>query len=166
MALTYSIVYEFEDDSGDVGTTEVNIPTSFALADYIEFGQGMATFLDNITSGIIRSAALAVDVDLSSVTNNTAAVGSDVEELGSFQYSTAQNRRVQVNVAGLIETTVLPNSDDLDVIGNANVAAFNNAMLNGIAVTAGTIIPCDVGSDDLTSLVYAREAFRSSGVRR
>lgn len=166
MALTYAVTYEMEDDSGDVATFDIPIPTTFALADYAEFGRGMATFVDALTSGIVRSASLGINVDLSSLTGNVVGAGSDVEEIASFQYLTLAGRKVNVNVPGADETDVLPNSDDLDVVGDVNIAAFNNAMLNGVAVTAGTIIPCDVAEEDLSSLNYAREAFRATGVRR
>ena len=166
MALTYGMTYTFQDDSGDTATTTVNIPTSFSLSDFTEFGRALADFIDNVVSGVVLNAELAIGVDISSLTGNTVGAGSDVEEISSYQFVTGANRRVNVNVPGTDEVDVLPNSDDLDTVGDVDQAAFTNAMLNGVAVTAGTIIPCDVDEDDLTSMVYARESFRASGKRR
>jgi hypothetical protein len=47
-----------------------------------------------------------------------------------------------------------------------NVAAFIAAMETGIAVTGGTISPCDIGESSIVDTVFAREAFKNSGARR
>jgi hypothetical protein len=70
-----------------------------------------------------------------------------------------------VNVPGIAESNVLAGSDDLDII-DLTVAAFITAMETGIAVTGGTISPCDVNEDTIIDTVYAREQFRASGKRR
>lgn len=166
MALTYGLTYTFKDDSGDTATATIHLPTGFSIAQFTEFGRGMAAFVDDIVSGLVLSAELTVGVDISSLINNTTDFLSDVEEVDSYQFATAANRPVQVNVPGTDENDVLAQSDDLDQVGSAFQAAFINAMLNGVAVTGGTIAPCDVDGEDLEELVYAREAFRASGKRR
>lgn len=159
------IIYTVKDDSGDEGTTTINIPTGFDLSQLTEFGAGMATLLDAILSGKVLTADFCVSVDISSLTSNTALSTSDVEEIGNFQFRTVGNFPVFVNVPTIDELTVLSSQDDLDQADPA-VAAFIAAMETGIAVTAGTISPCDVGEDDIALTVYARERFRASGKRK
>lgn len=165
MALTYGLTYTFQDDSGDTATATIHLPTTFSLAQFTEFGRAMAAFVDDIVSGVVISAELTVGVDISTLANNTTDFLSDVEEVSSYQFVTAANRPVLVNIPGTDENDVQLNSDDLDQVA-VGQAAFINAMVNGIAVTGGTIAPTDVDSEDITAIVYAREAFRASGKRR
>lgn len=165
MAITYGITYTFVDDSGEEATSTVSVPTGFSIAQYVEFARAMADLVDNIVSGLVSRAELTVEVDISSITSNVAGTGADVQEISSFQFATAVGRPVNVNVPGTIEENyVIPNSDEIDQ-SNANIAAFITAMETGIAVTAGTIAPCDNDSEDIVSTVYAREAARPVGSR-
>lgn len=165
MALTYGLIYTFVDDSGESATATISLPTAFSLAQFTEFGRAMAVFVDDLVSGLISRAELSVGVDLSTLTGNTAAAGSDVQEINSYQFTTAVGRKVNINIPGTDETDVNPNSDELNTV-DAQQAAFINAMVSGIAVTGGTIQPTDIDSEDITALVYAREAARATGKRR
>lgn len=165
MALTYGLTYTFQDDSGDSATATIHLPTAFTLADFTEFGRAMAAFVDDLVSGVVTSAELTIGVDISGLANNTTDFLGDVEEISSYQFVTAANRPVTINIPGTDENDVQASSDDLDQVA-VGQAAFVNAMLNGIAVTGGTISPSDVDSEDITDLVYARESFRASGKRR
>ena len=165
MALTNEITYTLADDSGDTATTSVNVGTAFSLAQFTEFVRGMAVFIDGIVSGLVARAELTVNVDLSALTGNTVGAGSDVEEINSYQFITAAGRPVNVNVPGTDETDVTANSDELNQL-DTQQAAFINAMVNGIAVTGGTLQPSDVDGESITAVVYARESARPSGKRR
>ena len=165
MAIAFEVVYTFQDDSGDTATASIHIPTAFSLSQYTEFARSMADLVDNIVHGIIISADLTISIDISALTGNAVTPFADVEEIGAFQFITADNRPVLVNVPGIAESNVLAGSDDLSVI-DATVAAFITAMETGIVVTGGTIPPCDVNEDDIIDTVYAREQFRASGKRR
>jgi hypothetical protein len=165
MAITNSVIYTLSDDDGDEATFEVNVPTTPTLAQYTEFARAYADLLDPIVSGLIRRSELTVPVDIGDLTANVVGALSDVQEINAFQFSTAAGRKVQVNIPGTIEAQTNPNSDDLDTI-DAAVAALINAFLSGIAVTGGTIVPSDIDGEDLTALVFAREAARASGKRR
>jgi len=162
MALVPQIVYTVADENGELGTTSVNIPTGFSLAQYGEFGSAMATLLDKILDGRVESADICFFVDISALTNNVAIATSDREAVGAFQFRTAQNTKVYVNVPTLYELKVGAGSDDLNQ-ADADVAAFITAMETGIAVAGGTISPCDVGELSVDQIVYARESFRASG---
>jgi len=165
MALTYEIIYSIEDDSGDISTTAVKIPVGNTLAQYSEFGAAFGTLLDALVDGKTIAADLAVSVDVGALANNLPVGTSDVEEVGAFQFTTTENRLVNLNVPGLVENMVLAGSDDLDVL-HASIGAIITAMETGIAVTGGTIAPCGKGEDSVSSLKSARERFRASGSRR
>jgi len=160
-----SIIYTVVDESGDEGTTEVNVPDSFSLAQFTEFGAAMATLLDAILAGRVTGADLCFNADISGLTNNAPAEFSDVEQVGEFVFVTADQTKVICNIPALDENTVtIVGSDDIDQ-SQADVAAFITAMITGIAVTGGTIAPSDIGESDITTLRTARERHRSSGKR-
>jgi len=162
MALAAQIVYTVQDDSGERGTTSINVPITFNLSDYGEFASGMGTLLDALLSGRLVDAEICFGVDLSGLINNLLGGSSDVEEIGAFQFRTADNLPVSVNIPGIDEGFQAAGSDDLDQSA-PGVAAFITAMETGIVVTGGTIIPCDVGEVDIINVEYARERFRASG---
>lgn len=165
MALTYGLTYTLTDDSGDSATFTISLPTAFSLAQFTEFGRAMANFVDDMVSGLVARCELTVGISVATLTGNTAAAGSDVEEINSYQFTTAAGRPVSINVPGTDETDVSPNSDELNQV-DTQQAAFINAMVNGIAVTGGTIQPTDIDGEDVTAIVYARESARASGKRR
>lgn len=164
MAVAAEIIYTVSDDSAEDGTTAIKIPGGFTLVQYGEFAAAMATLVDKILSGIVMAAALVISVDLSGLSFNLLDDSSDVEEIGAFQFSTTEGRPVRMNLPGIFDNSVLSQSDDLDQ-SNPAIAAIIAAMESGIAVTGGTIAPCDVGEDSISILEYARERFRPSGRR-
>jgi len=165
MAIAYQITYELEDDSGERATFGINIPTTFSLAQYTEFGRAVASLVDPIVSGRISNCGLTISVDLSGLTSNAFTSTSDVEEVAAFQFSTVDGTKTLVNVPAIDELAVASGTDDLDQ-ADVFVAAFITAMESGVAVTGGTVSPCDVAESDINSTVYARENFRASGKRR
>lgn len=164
MSSAVQIIYTVQDDDGDTSTTTIHTPTGFTLAQWGEFGSAMATLLDAILAGKIINADICFGVDISGLTSNTALSTSDREEIGAFQFRTLQGYKVNVNIPGLDELVVASGSDDLDQ-ADPDVAAFITAMESGVAVTGGTVSPCDIAEDDIVSTVFARERFRSSGSR-
>lgn len=161
MPLAFEIVYEYTDASGDKAESAVKLPTALTLTNYTDFGRAMGLLLNNIVSGIVSRAGLRIAIDVSALTGNVVDTTSDVEDVGAFQYTTAEGRPVRLNVPGIIEAKVLAGSDDIDT-ADADIAALNTAVISGVAVTAGTIPPSDVAEDDITTLVFARERFRST----
>jgi len=165
MAHAFALTYTYQDDSGDTATNAIHVPNNFSLAQLTEFGRSMADLIDNIVEGLIMSLDLTITADISGLTGNSAQPLGDVQECGTFQFVTVDNRNVEVNLPGISEGLVLAGSDDIFQAAGA-VAPFIAAMENGIVVTGGTIAPCDVNEDDITDVVLARETFRSSGKRR
>lgn len=165
MAVAFEIIYTISDDSNEKSTTTIKVPSTFNLSDYAEFAADMAELIDVIVQGKIESADLCLAVDISGLASNTAGVTSDVEELAAFVFETGEGRKVQLNVPGINDLFVVAGSDDLDLADGA-VDDVVQAMLSGLSTAGGTIIPCDRGEGDITTLVNARERFRASGTRR
>lgn len=165
MPLAAQIVYTILDDSGERGTTAINLPNAFSIAQFGEFGAGMATLLDALIGGRVDSAEICFGIDISTLTSNVATANSDVEELGRFMFETDIGTQVRVNLPGIDELVVAPGSDDIDQ-GDTAVAAFITVMEDGISTGGGTVTPCDVGEQDIITTVFAREGFRASGSRR
>jgi len=165
MAIAPQIIYTVIDDSGERGTTSINMPTGFTLAGFQQFAASFATLLDAILGGKVESAEICFGVDLTTLTSNVALSTSDVEEIGAFVFRTSENQPVHVNIPGLDELVVASGSDDIDQV-NANVAAFLAAMETGVNTVGGLCSPCDVGEVDIVTTESARERFRASGSRR
>jgi len=162
MALAAQVVFTVIDDTGERGTTSVNVPVTFSIAQYVEFAAQMGTLIDAVLHGKVESAEICFGVDISGLVSNLLGGNSDVEEIGAFQFRTSDNLTVSLNVPGLDELVVGAGSDALDQ-GQAVVANLITAMENGLTTVGGTISPCDVAETDIVSLDYARERFRASG---
>lgn len=164
MAVAFELIYEFEDESGERATQATKLPVTPTLAQFEEFGQALAILKDDCVLGRISNLSLSVVADMSGLTGNSVDAASDVEDIGAFQFVTADGLPVKMNLPAILESLVAAGSDDLDQAAPA-IAAIITAMESGIAVTGGTISPCDVGEIDITDVVYARENFRPSGRR-
>lgn len=159
MAVAFEIIATLSDESGDDATTTLKVPSGFSLSQYGEFAVAMAALVDDMLSGRVESLELCLSADLSGLTGNVIGAASDVEEVGRFQFRTVDGRPVKLNLPTLNESLVAVGTDDLDLV-DPNIAAIETMMVDGIAVTLGTITPCDVAEDDIVSLEFAREGFR------
>lgn len=164
MAKATDLTYSVEDADGDVATTTVKVPSTATLVDLQEFAEAQATLIDAVLDGKIIGAGGSFNIDISGLTVNLSSGADDVEDIGSFQFRTVDGRPVIVNIPCLDEDKVIVGADDLDQT-DTDVAAFIAMMTSGLAVTGGTIIPTDVGEDDIVAIDYARERFRASGKR-
>jgi hypothetical protein len=158
MSIAFAIVSTITDEKGKPSTFTVNVPITFSLAQYGEFAVQAATIIDACLSGKLTSMEMCLLADLSGLTGNTIGAASDVEERARFKLRTSEGRPVNVNVPALNESLVVVGDDSLD-LPDADVAAMESLLLDGLSVTGGTIIPCDLNEDDLVSLEYAREGF-------
>lgn len=160
------IIYEVQDRSGSKATTSVQVPSNHVVTTLTGFAVAWANNIDDLMDGVIRTATAYLRMALSGLTSNTIASTSDVEHYGKFEFLTSNGNRVKINIPALNEVAILAyDSDDLNQ-GEPDVAAFIAAMEVGIAVTGGTITPCDIAEDDITDVVFAREAFSNSGSHR
>jgi len=161
--LIYTIV---GNKPGETSTTSLWLSDTNTLANLRGFGAAFATLLNNFITGKILSSALVFDVDISGITGNAVAeTFADVEEIGAFQFVTEDGVRVSINVPAVFETAVVDLTHQLD-LADARVDDLVTAIVDGIAVTGGTVNATDVGSVDIDALVFARENARPSGARR
>jgi hypothetical protein len=161
MALAFSVRFDIVDNKGKRSFTKVRVPTTFAIADYIDFAQQMAQLIANISTGRITGASLCAGLDLSTATIKASPSGlSDIAQKGFYQFSTAApGFRNRVKVPALSEAKVVLGSDAIDQT-DADVINFIDAMEDGIVVTGGTISPTDHRENDIVSTDFARELFR------
>jgi len=160
------LVFEIEDASGDKSTTSVQLVNTTTVVNATGFAVAFATALNNLISGIIRSCAAFLGVDISALTDNLMSDTADVEHIGKFEFLTDGGNRVKLNLPCLDEILVGTTTTDAINQSQADVAALIAAMEDGINAGGALIEPCDVGEDDIVSVVFSREAFRNSGARR
>jgi hypothetical protein len=159
------IVFTVEDRRKKTATTSIKLAEVESKARVNLFAVAWANVLDNITSGVIRSATAILGIDLSALTSNTVTNDSDVEEIASAQFRSEEGTKVEINIPAILETLVVNETGDLDPAA-PQVAAFLAMMEDGIGVTGGTIIPCDIGEIGGLTNVYLRERSRNSGTRK
>lgn len=161
--MAISVIYEVKGEiSKKTATSEIFIPESFSLAEYGIFAAGLATFIDAMLKGKIVAATLSIGLDLSALTSNTASSGSDVQERGCFEYLAVDGFSTKVNLPTFDTSDLVAGSEQIDLSLPA-IDAFNDAMLTGVAVTGGTIQPCDVGELDIEELMFATYQTNNSG---
>lgn len=159
--MPFEIVYTVEDVATNRATTSIKVPTTFALADYVSFGQQLIVLAGAIMRGVVRSAELCLSIDISGLSNNALSTLSDVEEIAAFEFVTADGNRVKLNIPGCPDGVTIPGTNTLDE-SDSQVATIITIMEDGLAGTQ----PCDVGGDDIVDTLFAREHFRSSGKRK
>lgn len=166
MAIAVKIIYSFRDAKGKTATTEVKVPTGISIANMVEFAKEMAVLIDAVTRGVITSVLIGIGVDISalSLASNPFS-DADVEEKGVYQLGTE---------GGFYTTIAIPCHDDDDTVdgsdaidtADTDIAAFIAALTGGIELTDTSVVePCDAREDDVTTIVWSRERFRSSGKR-
>ena len=158
----WEIIYEIRDRRNKKATTSVKIADTADEADTDVFANAWADAIDNLIGGVIKSAHAVLPVDISGLTGNVAASGSDVEEIAEFEFLTTGTPKVIVSIPGILETLVDNDTGDMNMSASA-VAAFVAMMEDGIDVGGTFIEPCDVGGLDIVSTRYGRERSRNSG---
>ena len=161
--MTIEITYDIRDRRNKPASTSVRVNTGATEAQVTGFARAWATAINPLIGGVIRAAFAILNVDISALTNNTPASNSDVEEIGAFEFGTSNGiTKVQVNIPAILETLINNDTGQMDLAA-PQVAAFIAMMEDGITVGATLIQPCDVGGDDVTNTIYAKEGSRNSG---
>ena len=160
------IITTVQDRSGDQATTSVYVQDATTTANLNVFAPLWATAINDIILGRIMSMVASINPPVGALTNNTLLDTADVEHKGKFVFRAQNNQKVEVNIPCLNEAAVLAYDSDILDEADPEVAAFVAAMETGIAVTGGTISPCDIGESSIAQLRFARESFRNSGRRR
>lgn len=162
MPIAPKIRFKVTDNDNDPANTEIHVPSGLTIAQYGAFAQAYAAAMDDIVLGAIDpKGTMTIPIDISGLTGNTAAPASDVEQIAAFQFATALNEPVEINVPGLILADVLAGSDSLNT-ADTQIAAFIALIETG----NGVIGPVAINEDDITTLVYARKETRASGRKR
>ena len=165
MAKPIEIIYTIEDRRKRTATTSVKVGSGETKGRVTLFAVAFADAIDNLMNGIIRSAVALLSVDISGLTSNTATNDSDVEEIAAASFTSGVGTKVDVNIPAVLETLVNNDTGNLDDT-SAAYQAFRTMMETGIAVTGGTIVPCDIGEETGLELDYFRERSRNSGKRK
>lgn len=159
------LVAEIQDRSGDKGSTSLWLPDAATIANVTTFAVAWATALNDIITGKILGIWLYNLLSVAPLTDNTLQPAADVEHAAKFKFRTVNNKPVMVILPAVDEDVIAAySSDELDQ-SDTQTAAFIAAMTSGIAVTGGTIAPCDVGEGSIAAVVFARESFKNSGKR-
>lgn len=164
MAEPIEITGTYKDRTGKTATNSMFATVGLTIAQLTEGLQALAQLVDPVINGVMNGLDFTVSVDLSGLTANSILVGSDVDEVGEFVFTTLENRPVEMNVPALAPGYTVVNSDELDQT-DPNIAAVISMMEDGLSTTGGTIVPTDVDSNDVDNIVTARERFRNSGSR-
>lgn len=160
--------YNIKDTKGMKASTSVYAADGFTYAQYQEAIQKVWDRIRALIGGILGSAQICIDIDLSGVVQTGRPLAaSDVEEVGEFIVSASDGTQSQINVPTLDELTVLANSDVLDD-ADANITAFKDAILTGVLLDDGvtTVVPVNIAGFDLDAIDSALERFRNSGPLR
>jgi len=165
MALPIELIATIRDDGGDDATTSIKLVHTRTKAQVQGFGVGWAAALDNLIDGIIQKVMAFIGVDVSGLASNSNFSTSDVEDVGAFQFRTADNQPVKVNIPCFDESKVIAGSKVIDQT-DSDVADFITMMTEGLAVTGGTIQATDIGSVLVDHIVLSKERWRNSGARK
>lgn len=162
MPLAFGIVYTVQDEEGDSSTYTVHVPSSFALADYVSFVGQMAQLVDDVIDGIIVSANLGLNIDLTGLgLKSVITVINDIERKGFFSFITALGKRKRVNIPTFKQSLVNPGGNDIDT-GDVAVSALLAGFTNGLTTPGGNMSPCNDVESDLTAVAVAEERFRTT----
>jgi len=160
------IIATVVDKSGDKGTTSIKV-TVGTIAAMTTFAATWATALNNFISGKIMSAIAYIVLDgVGLLTDNTLFPNSDVEHTAKFRFRTVNGNPVNLSIPAIDESIVDAYASDTLDQSLPETAAIIAAMVAGITTAGGLIQPCDIGSGNITSVVFARESFKNSGARR
>jgi len=161
MPLAVTTRYDYIDEKGDTSFSKIRVPNGFSIAQYLEFAVAMAQLIATMVLTRITSVSITFSISLSGLTLKTV-VGAvaDIAQKGYFSFQTTTNGFFKrFRIPTFDEDKINAGTDDVNTL-DADVAAFVTAMESGIAVTGGTVQPCDERQHNIQSLTDAREVFR------
>lgn len=162
MAIAPKIRFKVTDNDGDPANTEIYVPSGFTIAQYGTFANAYANAMDDIALGKVDpKGTMTIPVDITGLTGNTLDPASDVEQIAAFQFLSVSGEPIDINVPGLLLADVVAGTDGLNT-ADTEIAALITLIETG----DGTVAPCAVNEDDITSLLYARKETRASGRSR
>lgn len=163
MALAVAFRFSFVDSKNKASFTKVSVPNGFSIANYVEFGQGLAQLFANLSEGQLTKVSFTASLDLSTATIKAGAnVLADVGQKAYMKFASAVSGfSRQFWFPAMDEQIGAPNSDSILAGTDPNVDALVTAIEDGIVVTGGTVTPTDNRAQDLVSLTEAKKRFRN-----
>jgi hypothetical protein len=161
MPLATTVRFDFVDEKGKTSFTKVRVPTALSLSQAAQFGVALGQLISNISQCRITGISTTFAIDLSGLGLKTVISSvADIAQKGYFAFrSVVTGFFKRLRIPTFDETKVNAGSDAIDTL-DVEVAAFQAAMEDGIAVTGGTIQPCTERVQELTALSEAREVFQ------
>jgi hypothetical protein len=162
MALAVSMTFTFKDNKGKTAPCKIHVPSTFSVAQYIEFAQAAAQILANLSSAKLVNVSISVGVDLSAATiRSVASTTADI-----FQKAVVSVRSIvsglfaRFNIPTIQDSIVIEGTDQLDT-SDADVAALVIALEDGISVGSPAVIvtPRDLRGNVLDTVSSTREIF-------
>lgn len=160
MVLAVTMRLDFIDAKGKESSTKLRVPTTFSLAQYLEFGAAAAQLFTNIGQTAITKVAFCFNVDLSGLGLKTVAtsVASVAKKLWLRFQTAVTGFRAQTLIPAIRETQVIAGSGDIDQT-DTDVAAVVSLFEDGIAVTGGTLTFTNDREHDITAIQTGTERF-------
>ncbi len=160
--MTWTLQFTLVDAKNETSTTEVNIPEQLLFDTVEATGQAFAALIDQLTTGAVTRITALHTIDLPGGLTPLPDGASDVEEGARFQFKTANGFYTALRLPTFDEGRIVTGTKEVDQV-DADVAAFIQAMVDGVSVAAGpTVQPCDKRGEDIAQLTFAREQFVSS----
>lgn len=160
MATSLNIVVE--DNKGAKSTTSFNVDDAVSVAGLAEVGLAIAQSILTIVTGRIVSISACINVDLTSLTGNTVALNSDVEEGARFIWNSTGGFTTSNRLPTFDEQYIVAGSRMVNVDAPA-VEAFINLIEGGVVTVGdGTVAITDYRGAEVVDLDSARESFQRS----
>jgi len=160
-----TLVLTIEDGKGSQSQMLFNITntsTDTDIQDQLEVARQSQLLIDSCIGGQIVRCGLIVDVDLDAGIKTTPDIDSDVEEGAQFIWKSETNHNTGTRIPTFLESKINNTLRTVDMT-DADVIALNDAIIDGIEVTAPRVIEFqDNRGDDITFIQSAREHFVKS----
>jgi len=157
-----TIVVTIEDAKGASSTMEVNVPSTFTLAQMQGAAQDIADIVDALTGGVITNVGINVAVDISALgLKASAQVSADVEEGARFIWRVVGGFITSFRIPTFLESLILDNTKQVD-LEDPLVDALVDAIVDGTDVGGTPITFVDKRSTDIVALASAQEDFQRS----
>jgi hypothetical protein len=160
--------YQIQDRKGLSSNVKIRVPQEFTLDQYLEAAADFGQLLASVVRGEVVSSTIGIGVDISGLTSNIlAAEDVDVEEGAIFSFRTGVDPGgfpMILRVATFDEAFIVDGTREVDLT-DIDVAAFVDAIVNGIIVTAdaGDTLPIiDSREFEIGQLDKALESFQPS----
>lgn len=141
MALAFSMIINFEDDTERKTSTKLRLPTTFSIADYVEFGQAAAQLYVNASGCRVTNVSLTVDFDFSGLgLDLVALLVSNVGKKAAFLWTTITAGLHGKFFVPTVDESIFPaGTDDMDQ-SDPIVAPFISDIENGITLIDLTVM--------------------------